>query len=404
MRILYVAAYLPYGTTEAFLVEEIRQLIRLGHKILLVPRSPRHPLVHGKDLLPYACVESLCSLDVIRRAATASPFSAAAMALRTVLAGSSPAMFCKNVAVIPKALWLADVAAEWDADHIHCHWAGTTATMAMLASRISGIPWSLTAHRWDIVENNLLVRKVASASFVRFISADGFQMARSIGIGAANNVRVLPMGVPVPENVRYHPGPRPVLLCPARLAEVKGHGVLLHAWRDLKRCGIAGELWLAGDGEKRSDLEALTHNLGMSDSVKFLGSVPHADILRWYEQGAISAVVLASLDLGGGHHEGIPVALIEAMSYGVPVVATAAGGTIELVTPGCGLLVAPGDAPSLADAIRTLLQNSELSRRLGHAGRERVKRDYNIVSIASALVREFESAARTATPVVLPLS
>ena len=55
-------------------------------------------------------------------------------------------MLLKNLAVYPKGLWLARLAREWRADHIHAHWAATTATMALVASEFSGIPWSFTAH------------------------------------------------------------------------------------------------------------------------------------------------------------------------------------------------------------------------------------------------------------------
>ena len=95
-----------------------------------------------------------------------------------LLRSRSPAVLAKNLIVYPKALWLARLARKWDADHIHAQWASTTATMAMLAGHISGIPWSCTAHRGDIAENNLLCTKAARASFMRFISASGLRMRK----------------------------------------------------------------------------------------------------------------------------------------------------------------------------------------------------------------------------------
>jgi glycosyltransferase involved in cell wall biosynthesis len=264
----------------------------------------------------------------------------------------------------------------------------------MLASARSGIPWSLTAHRWDIAENNLLAVKVKSASFVRFISQDGLRMARSIGIGSAENTRVIHMGAAIPAAARRRMGTGRVVLCPARLVEVKGHRYLLQAWRILQQRGAGGELWLAGSGELRPDLEALSARLGLGESVKFLGAIRHSDLLKMYEEGAVSAVVLASLDLGDGHHEGIPVALIEAMSYAVPVVATAAGGTPELVTPRAGLLVPPADPEAIAGAIENVLRDDVYSEQLGRAGRERVVKDFNIVRVTATLVDEFEAAGR----------
>lgn len=398
MRIIYVTAYLPHGSDEAFLVPEINQLMRSGHEVLVVPRSPGGRILHGQELVKCTRGEALHSIRVLKGALAetlAAPRQTAG-AVRLLFGGRSLTVAIKNLAIIPKALWLARVAARWRADHIHCHWAGTTATMTMLASRRSGIPWSFTAHRWDIVENNLLAKKAATASFVRLISGDGLRIAQALGLGSANNTRVIHMGVPIPNKVRRQHGPRPVVLCPARLVEVKGHHFLLEAWQILHRRGLDAELWLAGQGELRPRLEALCRALGLSGSVKFLGGIPHDELLKIYAEAPISAVILASVDLGSGVHEGIPVALIEAMSYGIPVVATATGGTPELLVPGTGLLVPPANPTALADALHTLLRDGKLRAQLGDCGRRRVVEAHDIFQVAAELVKEFEAATRTA--------
>jgi len=353
VKIVYVTANLPHGSDEAFVVPEIRQLVRSGHDVLVVPRSPRGDIVHGHELVERARRETLCSGRVLKAAAAAMLASSrrTAAAVRPLFSSRSPKVALKNFTVVPKAHWLAGVAERWGADHIHCHWAGTTATMAMLASELSGIPWSLTAHRWDIVENNLLAAKARSASFVRFISEDGFRMAREFGVRSTDNVRVLHMGVAVPARVERRYASKPVVLCPARLVKVKGHRFLLEAWQILQRRGLHAELWLAGQGELREELESLSGTLALAGSVKFLGAIAHSELLKMYHEAGIAAVVLASVDLGHGLHEGVPVALIEAMSYGIPVVATSTGGTAELVRPGSGLLVPPANSAALADAI-----------------------------------------------------
>lgn len=391
MRIIYVTANLPHGTDEAFIVPEIGQMNQSRHEVLVIPRSPRGPIVHGHELLQQARRESLCSAQVLRtaaRVALAAPGQTVGAA-RFLLKSRSAAVLLKNLAIVPKALWLADVATRWKADHIHCHWAGTTASMTMLASRLSGVPWSLTLHRWDIVENNLLAEKVRAASFVRFICQDGLRMARAIGIGPEDNVRVLSMGVTIPPAVGERRQPKPVVVCPARLVAVKGHRFLLQAWRILEDRGMTGELWLAGQGELRKELEALTDTLGLRRSVKFLGVLSHGELLSLYQESAVSVVVVPSIDMGNGYHEGIPVALVEAMSYGVPVVATKTGGTEELVLPETGWLVPPEDPAALADALQTLLQDSALREEMGNRGRLRAMEAHDIVRVASQLATAF---------------
>jgi len=388
MRIIFVTANLPHGADEAFIVPEIAEMIRSGHQVLVVPRSPVGLVIHGESLLGHTRREALCSVNVlIGTAKMAGAFPVRTLrAMATISKSRTAAIAAKNLAVLPKALWLAGVAREWGAEHIYSHWAGTTATLAMIASAVSGVPWSFTAHRWDVVENNLLREKVESARVARFISEDGMRMAKGLGIGRATNARVLVMGVALPaEAGAQRQGAWHIVVCPARLVEVKGHRFLLEAWRILRSRGVHGELWLAGDGELRPHLESFIQSLGLQNSVKILGTLPHERLLRIYKEIPISAVVLASANLGNGLHEGIPVALIEAMGYGIPVVATATGGTPELVKPGTGLLVPPGDALALANALQSLLQNDELREQLGDGARQHVLRAHNIVQVTSEL-------------------
>jgi colanic acid/amylovoran biosynthesis glycosyltransferase len=386
VKIVYVTAALPYGPDEAFIVPEIHALMRAGHEVLIAPRSPRGKILHGRELVEHARLESLVSTRVLR-AAACEAFASPARTARAlgVAAGSK---IIKNLAIVPKALWLAAIAREWRAEHIHCHWAGTTASAAMVASAVSGIPWSFTLHRWDIVENNLLAAKVRHATFARFISEDGLRMARERGVPVSEKTRVIHMGVAVPrETARTRR--QGVVLCPARLVDVKGHAVLLEAWRLLKSRGVARELWLAGDGELREKLKATASETGIGDSVKFLGALPHGELLSLYEQGLVSAVAMASVDLGRGCHEGIPVGLMEAMGYGIPVIATRAGGTPELITPDAGVLVAPGDAEALAGAIGQVTGDPEFAARLGRAGRRRVLEKFEIARVVAELTRAF---------------
>jgi glycosyltransferase involved in cell wall biosynthesis len=139
----------------------------------------------------------------------------------------------------------------------------------MLASRVSEIPWSFTTHRWDIVENNLLAAKVRSASFARFISEDGLRIARELGVEPSEKVRLLHMGISIPRSVAPRARDKAVVLCPARLVEVKGHRFLLEAWRILRDRGVDAVLKLAGQGELRLQLETFTWALGLGDQVRF---------------------------------------------------------------------------------------------------------------------------------------
>jgi colanic acid/amylovoran biosynthesis glycosyltransferase len=399
MRIIYVTACMPFGTAEAFVIDEVHQLLG-AHQVLIVPRSPGAPGPHGTSLIAHARREGLFSPSVLSTAIrlfVRMPIRVLSSA-RCLLQTRSPRVAIRNLAILPKALWLAQVASEWNTDHMHCHWAGTTATMTLIASRISGIPWSLTAHRFDIVANNLLSEKAKSASILRVISEDGKKMLLERGVKANGKLHVLPMGVTIPPQCSFKSPKDAVFLCPANLLEVKGHRYLLQAWRLLQDRGIQGELWLAGEGELRDTLTQLTKNLAITSTVKFLSTVAHSSLLDLYAKGRISAVVLASVDLGHGCHEGIPVSLVEAMSYGIPVIATNTGGIPELIEPGTGVLVPACDPVALADAIERILTDEPFAELVGERGRRHIIETRNVVSVAASLEAWFRGDANDSVP------
>jgi glycosyltransferase involved in cell wall biosynthesis len=109
------------------------------------------------------------------------------------------------------------------------------------------------------------------------------------------------------------------------------------------------------------------------------------------------ALVAPSVPTRSGKREGIPVVLMEAMSAGLPVVASRLSGIPELVEDGVsGLLVPPGDAAALADALRRLNDDPSLRRRLGSAGREKVLEEFDVRRNAAELVRRFQTVGSTA--------
>jgi len=397
MKIIYVTATYPFRSGETYIPSELLELVRLGQTVLIVPRSPTHSLVNkdAAELLDLTESRPLFSGSIAWASLVESVRGPGRVirAFGLLCHSRDPVIFLKNLAVFCKGLWLAQMARRWGAAHIHAHWAVTTATIALVASEVSGVPWSLTAHRWDIVENNLLALKVRKASFTRFISSSGLRLAQALDIRDSEKTVVLHMGVQVPidtSEVREPNDCPAIILCPANLIPIKGHRYLLDALAILEQRGLRPCLWLAGDGELREQLRRQADDLGISDRVRFLGVVPHEKLLDLYRCGKVCMVVLPSVDLGDGHHEGIPVALMEAMSYGIPVISTAAGGVPELLSGGAGLLVPPGNPSPLADAIESMLRGPQLREQYGRAGRAKVDDEFNIKSIAIKLIQQFQ--------------
>jgi glycosyltransferase involved in cell wall biosynthesis len=189
-----------------------------------------------------------------------------------------------------------------------------------------------------------------------------------------NGIPLARLGTPTRSAERASTQRRPVVLVVARLEEQKGHAYLLEAAQHIPEVDLA----FAGEGSKRSELEAQADALGLADRVRFLGfrsDVP--DLLA-----ECDIFVLPSLC------EGMPLAVLEAMAARKPVVATAISGIDETVVHGVtGVLVPPGDPAALANAIWSLLADPEASMRLGMAGRARVEREFQ----AETMVARVES-------------
>ena len=398
MKIIYLTAELPYTTQEAFVIPEILALLQRGFEVKIVPRSPRQAVTHGdaQPLVEHTWRQPVLSLPILLAALAEIGQNPGKswVALRLASQGRTKSIRVRNLSMYLKGLWLARRARKWGAEHIHAHWATTPATMALVASEVTGIPWSFTAHRWDIVENSLLKEKVERATLARFISRSGVEMAQEAGVPPqAENVRVLHMGLPIPRCPAIITEPRevPLIMSVGNLLPVKGHKYLVEAIALLKKRGIVVNLHIAGEGEQRASLEQQIATLGLESQVRLLGQVSHKELLSLYAAGKVDTVVLPSVDLGNGEHEGIPVSLIEGMAYGIPVVSTLTGGIPELLEGGAGLLVPPQNAAALSDALACLHSDPLRQKEVAQAGRARIEEQYSIEAVSAELAAHFES-------------
>jgi len=193
-----------------------------------------------------------------------------------------------------------------------------------------------------------------------------------------NAVAVERFDVPVPAGLRGElAGDAPLVLTPARLDLQKGHDTLLTAVAEVPEAVFV----LAGEGPERARLEGLAERLGVADRVRFLGRRTDVPELL----AACDVFVLPSL------YEGSSLAVLEAMAARRPVVSSAIAGTDELIEDGRdGLLVAPGDAPALAAALRRLLADAGLRAAFAAAGRRRVEAEFTRERMAERVTGVYE--------------
>jgi colanic acid/amylovoran biosynthesis glycosyltransferase len=322
---------------------------------------------------------------------------------------ANPGFLLRTLALFPKSVWVAERLEAEETAHLHAHFATHPATMALIVSSLTGIPWSVTVHAHDIFVSQAMLReKLAAARFIRSIS--GFNrelLERRFPGEAADKVRVIHVGID-PEVYRGLPDPAAdsptpqIILCVASHRPYKGLPMLLEACRRLRSEGVAFHCEIVGDGPLRPELERRITELGLAGTVSLLGALPQHEVTRRLGESAV--FVLPSIVAPDGQMEGIPVALMEAMAAGRPVVASALSGIPELVEDGVsGFLVQPGDAPAIAAAVERLLADPALGLRMGERGREKVDREFRLDGTIADLVALIDQHAEPADPEVVDL-
>jgi len=360
-HIIYVTPSFPFGPGESFIKPELLAWHDSGYTVSVIPIWPRGPLlnqlaVNSISYYNYPAF-SVRYLIAVFNCFISNPVQFVKLLL--VLA-TKPTKFIKNLIAFMKGCAMSRRIKSLVPAHIHAHFGGTSSTMAMVMSDMLGIPWSMTCHRWDIYEENLLAAKSQTTLFTRFISQSGMVDGINMGVDAAKSVYI-PMGV---SSVNATAGRRlgdhvPVVMCAANLVEVKGHRYLLEAVSELKNANFIVHLKIAGNGPLRAELEELAQHLDIAGQVDFMGHISQAELLSMYSDNVVDLFVLPSIDLGNGHHEGVPVSLMEAMSYGIPVISTKTGSIEELLDPSLALTVPGNNSSALARAMKDILSSPD---------------------------------------------
>ena len=394
-RIAYLTGVYPLAS-HTFIQREIAALRDLGAEIVTASiRRPPAPEIIGPEeeaaqaetFYVLQAARSLRPLTDHARLIAAAPGRWArtlGLALRTARPGLKGLIW--QVFYFVEAGILARHLRATGATHLHNHFADSSASVAMLAAALADLPYSFTIHgptEFFAPDTWRLDEKVARAHRVICISHFArSQMMLFADPAHWDRFRIVHCGV-VPD--RYA-APDPPTGDPAtflfvgRLDPVKGLRVLLDAFATARARMPGIRLRIIGDGADRAFVEAEAARVG---GIEVMGYRSQSEVAATL--AASDALVLPSFA------EGVPVALMEAMAAGRPVIATRVGGVAELVDHGTsGLLVAPGDAEGLADALCDLAADPDLRRRMGEAGAARVRAEFDIATEAARLKRVFD--------------
>ena len=409
IKVAYIMSRFP-KLSETFVLNELVECASQGVPVEVYPLlRERQPTAHPgvEEWVRRAHFHPFLSLPILR--ANAAFFreqpGGYARLLWEVLRKTwrSRNFFVGAIGIFPKSVRFAREMREQGVTHIHAHFATHPALAAFIIHRLTAIPFSFTAHGSDLhVDRRMLDTKVEAAAFAVTVSAFNREViVRECGEQVRNKVHVIHCGVNPDVFAPAAGAPSPLdrfqIVCVASFEAVKGHRYLIEACRLLKERDVPFDLHLVGEGPLRRDVEHRVAAAGLERQVHFLGARPRPAVAALLSQS--DAGVLASHPTPEGKREGIPVALMEAMAAGLPVVATAISGIPELVQSDVtGFLVPSADPVALADSLARLAADRDLRARMGRAARARVMGAFNLRTNTLELLRLISSAHAGAHP------
>jgi colanic acid/amylovoran biosynthesis glycosyltransferase len=399
-RLGYVVSRFP-RVTETFILREVLAMDELGWPIeLFAMRHEREAVAHAdarrierKVHYPSAWPTLASNLRLMAR----QPETWARFLSLTVVGNACSGSFLvKSLLVFPIAVAWAGQMQSLGVRHVHAHFGSYPALAALVAAGLQGIGFSFTLHAHDLFADNvMLAEKARRARFVVAISDFNRDWTSSLlAPDTAQRVRVVRCGVDTrafaftPRRSRTLPH---MILSVAALRDYKGLDHLIRACA-LLRNSVPEQRFvcrIVGEGPERRALQQLIQESGLDDSVLLMGACEEREVRALLENS--DTFVLPSVVARNGYMDGIPVALMEAMATGVPVIASRLSGIPELVCDGdTGLLVPSCRADAIHDAILRCWDEPARAAQRAVRARQIVERDYDVNRNARRLAALFE--------------
>lgn len=277
-----------------------------------------------------------------------------------------------------------------DWKHVHVHSCADSANIALLASQLGELTYSLTLHNPLSIYGRNQKQKWSQARFGLVITQEIYNdLKEKLSSSIPQRLKIVPMGVDCEFFVRSRPylpatgdGDLKIFCC-GRLNYCKGHQHLILVVSLLREQGIPACLTIAGEDERggtgyRKELEAQVMSLDLQGAVDLPGAVSAIKVREYLENSHL--FILASLS------EPLGVAIMEAMSMEIPTIGTRAGGVPELIDHGVnGILVPPEDPDAIVEAVKNLISNPDLAMKLSRSSREKILKHYQYSRSAYAI-------------------
>ena len=284
---------------------------------------------------------------------------------------------------VAQGVALAAAARADGVTHLHAHFASLAARIAWIASRLSGIPYTVTTHAKDIhhesVDMGLLREVCAGAAQVIAISRYNQDYLDRVLEGTGARVVLQRNALELARFAYRDPeppsGPLRVLAV-GRLVEKKGFAHLIDALALARGAGIDFDARIIGEGELAGDLARRIEDNGLSDSCRLLGARTQDEVRSHLE--AADVFVAPCVPGADGNIDGLPTVILESMAVGTPVIATSVSGIPEAVVNGrTGVLVPPASASALAQALGGIASGRAPARDLARGARALIEESYD---------------------------
>lgn len=281
-----------------------------------------------------------------------------------------------------EGVYAADRLRKRCCQELHAHFADRAATVALVAGRLLGKPYSLSIHAGpDIfVEPVLLREKIMEARHVVTCTLyNKSHLEATAGQDLSHKISYIHHGLDL---AKYRPEPvtsngKPMILSVGELTERKGFVQLIRGCYTLKAMGYGFICHIVGQGHQRQELEDLIRELSLENTVILCGALPHEEVIEKYSQATL--FVLPCIKSSDGNMDGIPNVLAEAMAMECPVISTNTSAIPELVEHQAnGLLIPAGDEVALAAAMARILDEPALREALGRNGRQMIVNTFDV--------------------------
>lgn len=406
MKIAYIMSRFPH-LPETFILREMSEMERQGWDIALYPLiKQEQAIIHPEAArwIPKARYLPFFSLGIL--AANGRSFLRAPLRYLRLWGRvfyenlSSPNFLARAVVLLPKTVYTAEQMVAEGVSHVHAHYATHPALVAWIIHELTGNSYSVTIHAHDIfMRTAMLPTKMRNATFIASISEyNRDYITQLVGPEVYPKTHIIHCGI-VPENyttqaTSHKVGERLEIIAVGSLQLYKGQKHLIEACRLLKEQGIPYRCRIIGGGEEQADLENRIKAAKLTDEVFLLGAKTQDEVSALLPTA--HCYVQPSIIAPSGKMEGIPVALMEALATGLPVIATDISGIPELVQPGkTGYLVPPADAQALASQITAVYQNPQQAHEYALAGQQLVLEAFELSKNVTQLAQLFRQTAQS---------